>query len=294
MNRAAALALLRSQNPRERLEAARTLTRAAEQADLPELREALRQERVGWIRQALEGALRRAGAGKAPAPATAEIDVSQTLEDVFSQAIEETSGLVVHELGPVIGAARYYAEKELPDYAASQTKSELDRLAAVLKAIDTLGRAAATPTTGEFELARLIDDVVSSVRARVELAGPRPLLVQGDATLTELVLRNALLNAAEASKDVAAEPDAAAILVNWGDTDLDYWVAVLDRGRGLPDTPDRLFEPGATTKPEHLGMGLTVVRRATHSLRGSVRLQSREGGGARFEFRWPKPAVPVE
>ena len=81
------------------------------------------------------------------------------------------------------------------------------------------------------------------------------------------------------------------IVVNWGDTDRDYWLAVLDEGIGLPESADKILTPGVSTKDgegTHFGIGLTIVQRAMHTLNGTVDPRRRDPRGSVVELRWPK------
>jgi len=159
-----------------------------------------------------------------------------------------------------------------------------------------LSQAAVAPILQEFDLSGLargiVDIEMTGHRARVELAGSTPLLVIGDSTLVELTLANGIRNAIEAVEQLHTKlDDIPPVVINWGETDRDVWVAVLDKGAGPPLAIGRAFEIGSTTKEGHLGMGLATARQAVESLSGTVTLALRsEGGGARFEFRWPKTA----
>ncbi|MCM2374892.1 sensor histidine kinase [Aporhodopirellula aestuarii] len=61
-------------------------------------------------------------------------------------------------------------------------------------------------------------------------------------------------------------------------------VRVRDNGPGIDETvADELFEPFVTSKPEGMGLGLSVVRRAAEHLNGNVRWHRTEGWTV-FEF----------
>jgi len=67
-------------------------------------------------------------------------------------------------------------------------------------------------------------------------------------------------------------------------------LSVSDTGVGMDDeTRKRIFEPYFSTKPvgEGTGLGLAIVHGVVASHRGSVRVESPKGGGARFELYFP-------
>src|SRR5687767_1243298 len=106
MDPAERLLALERGSQRERLDAARALARTATEQELPALRKALRSEQLPWIRSAIEAAIARASAGRAPdgkvnlAPLTGE-DALAT--EVYARAIEELTDRLVHELRPLLG-----------------------------------------------------------------------------------------------------------------------------------------------------------------------------------------------
>lgn len=281
--------LLVEGNARERLEAARELARRGSTGDMQVIEAALRQERTAYVRNALIQAQRRIrGVPRRTEPA---IDADQAaVDDVYAKAIEDTTGLLIHEISPIVGALRTYAELETQSFEQSQVRHQLDQLAALLESIQSLNRAATAPILSEFNLAELIGEIVSDIlieSAEVELAGPDPLLITSDRGLVRIVVKSGIVNATEASLAFADSPPP--VVVRWDDTDRDYWIAVLDRGAGLPPTSSSIFEIGVSGKRGHLGMGLSLASRAARSLDGKVSLTPRTGGGTQYLFRWPKP-----
>ena len=71
-------------------------------------------------------------------------------------------------------------------------------------------------------------------------------------------------------------------------TDVDYWVAVIDRGVGIIGPVESAFGIGKTAKRGHRGFGLPIARQAIETLGGSCTLQPIAEGGAHFEIRWEK------
>jgi signal transduction histidine kinase len=65
-------------------------------------------------------------------------------------------------------------------------------------------------------------------------------------------------------------------------------IVVEDDGVGIPRPLLRkVFEPYFTTRPEALGIGLSLVRAIVRAHRGSITLQSRAGKGTRVAIRLP-------
>lgn len=67
-----------------------------------------------------------------------------------------------------------------------------------------------------------------------------------------------------------------------------------DSGPGLsPEIHERLYSPGATTKAEGTGLGLTIARTIAEQHGGTLTLADRPGGGCRAELTLPaRPAEP--
>jgi signal transduction histidine kinase len=291
MERAEALKLLGSKTADDRLRAARCLSRRALQEDVLEIQNALSIETHRWVKSALKKAL--ASIQTHSAPVAVEIgpegEDERILEQIRAEAVEDTAKQFLHEIRPIVGRLDVSAAAEIPNYEQSETRAEWLRLQSLLNAIDELSQAASAPIYKEFDLAGLLDQIVTLQRAstdtRIECAGPKPFLLLGASNLIELIVSNALRNAVEASDQL---PTKEAIVVNWDRTERDYWIAVIDSGRGLPSTTHRMFEIGTTNKKDHLGMGLALAMQAAMSLNGKITLAPREQGGARFEFRWPR------
>jgi signal transduction histidine kinase len=65
-------------------------------------------------------------------------------------------------------------------------------------------------------------------------------------------------------------------------------IAVADTGGGIPaDVGRRLFEPFFTTKPQGTGLGLSIARQIIEEHGGTIRWESRPGGGATFTIHLP-------
>ncbi len=304
MDRADLLEAVRVGATRERLTAARELARLATGNDVDALESARASEQDAYVRGALDRAL-----GVARGIAVTQ----QSLEDVDEipaspgdelirnpRLVEHLTKRFVHELRPLIGLARLDARDDLDEYESSATKKALDALADALRGLDTLGRAARAPQVEDFDFAGLLMDIVDGEVTRfreavgedaaellnVEFAGSTPAMFRGDRALVDMACRNGIRNAIDASQPLVETAGAALLVINWGTTDQEHWVSVLDSGRGLPKGRP-IYEFGESTKIGHPGVGLTIARQAAASMGGYLSIASRQPAGVRFEFRWP-------
>ena len=62
-------------------------------------------------------------------------------------------------------------------------------------------------------------------------------------------------------------------------------VSVTDSGAGIaPEIAARLFQPFATTKPQGMGIGLSLCRTIIESHGGQIRAEANSPGGTIFRF----------
>ncbi len=187
------------------------------------------------------------------------------------------------------------AETEIEDFEGSDTKRVLERMEALVAGLARLRQAASAPKLEVFALDESIlawiAEEVGQKPVSVLRAGPQETVIEGDKNLVCLAFVNGLRNAIDATLALPVEGERyPEITVNWGATDIDVWVAIVDIGIGFRGHLSRAFEFGSTTKAGHLGMGLATAQQAMTSLGGSVRLIPGERG-VRFEMRWPKAAT---
>jgi C4-dicarboxylate-specific signal transduction histidine kinase len=130
----------------------------------------------------------------------------------------------------------------------------------------------------------LIDAVALGITHVVTL-DPTATSVVADAIQIQQVLINLIRNSVEAMKDsdvrevTVASRRCGATMVE---------VIVADRGPGLPATiADTLFSPFRTTKPQGMGIGLSISRDIVEAHGGTIAGGDRAGGGAEFCFRLP-------
>src|SRR5208337_4363522 len=113
------------------------------------------------------------------------------------------------------------------------------------------------------------------------------LVVQGDRVELQQVMLNLILNAIEAMSGMNERPRE--LLITTGRIESgDVLVAVRDSGPGLaPTALEHLFEAFHTTKPNGLGLGLSICRSIIESHGGRLWASANAPRGAVFQFTLP-------
>lgn len=109
--------------------------------------------------------------------------------------------------------------------------------------------------------------------------------VRADRVQIEQVLLNLVVNAAEAMR--ACTPKDRLLIVQSMATAGRIHINVIDRGPGFKVSPDQLFEAFYTTKPQGLGLGLSISKSIVTAHGGRLRATTRRGGGAAFLVTLP-------
>ena len=119
-----------------------------------------------------------------------------------------------------------------------------------------------------------------------ELADGLPA-VSADRVQLQQVLLNLMMNALDAMSAVADSPRVLRIRTNTYESAA-ILVAFQDSGVGLnPEQMERLFEAFYTTKPEGMGMGLSISRSIVEMHGGRLWATPNDGPGATFQFTLP-------
>jgi len=124
------------------------------------------------------------------------------------------------------------------------------------------------------------------VTLKLKLA-PRLPPVLGDHVQLQQVVVNLLLNGIQAMASVSDRARELRIETQQQEVDA-VLVAVQDSGIGIdPESASRLFSPFFTTKPNGMGMGLSICRSIVEAHGGRVRATPNETQGATFSFMLP-------
>lgn len=152
-----------------------------------------------------------------------------------------------------------------------------------------------------LDLNKIIDEVVRLLRSdmvirKVQIVldfqtGLRPVL--GDAVQLQQVLLNLGLNAFDAMKDVPRSEGAVYVRTRHANAGAAQ-IEVRDLGTGIhPERLAKIFEPFQTTKPEGLGLGLSISRSIVEAHGGRIWVENNPDRGATFRFTIPSDSGPV-
>ncbi|MFT5366048.1 MAG: signal transduction histidine kinase, partial [Candidatus Latescibacterota bacterium] len=108
----------------------------------------------------------------------------------------------------------------------------------------------------------------------------------GDPTQIEQVIRNLIVNAAQAMESSVEK----VLTIGVRELDREVCVTIQDTGHGIPQAKlADIFQPFYTTKPEGkgTGLGLAIVHAMLKRHDGAVEVDSEEGVGTIFQLRFP-------
>ena len=284
-----AIRLLESASPHQRLRGARHFSRTNLPDLLPKLKSCLQKERVAHVRAALELAVKR-NSNQRPLDVQQSLNETETEQDdqpfVSKQEADRRVEILLHEIEPKVGLIRVSAQKEISDFDNSETKKYLESLDMILSGFSDLRRSIATPKADEFDL----DDFINNISQQeckadidISLNGPKPFLLKSDKNLLHLAISNGIRNAVEAVQENTSEKN---VIVSWSKTDVEYSITILDNGAGIHDGKNSFFEIGNSSKKDHGGFGLAIVKHVLENLDGRASLESAKDGGARLVLRW--------
>ena len=127
----------------------------------------------------------------------------------------------------------------------------------------------------------------------VSVITPEALPVLGDRIQLQQVILNLVMNGIDAMKDTPGEYRIISIRTSRAENFAE--LSVSDRGPGIPeDKLKAVFEPFYTSKPEGMGMGLSIARTIIEAHDGLISAENRDHGGASFRISLPLTPLSVE
>jgi PAS domain S-box-containing protein len=235
-------------------------------------------------------------------------EVQAELEHVArATTMGELAASIAHEVNQPLtgivtsaGAALRWLSKPVPDVvkAGNSLKNVIDdgrRASEIVTRIRKMFRKEMT-TVETIAMPEIVADVMVLTRGELQknrvalnLEIPEKLpTVPGDRVQLQQVFVNLILNAIDAMRDNTDRDRVMSIQV--GHDTKKVVVQVIDNGVGVPThMAEQIFRPFETSKPDGMGMGLSICRTIVENHGGQMRVVPGSSVGSRFEF-----ALPIE
>jgi two-component system sensor histidine kinase HydH len=205
----------------------------------------------------------------------------------------EISAGIAHEFRNPMGVIMGYAKLLLKDFDESDSRREL--VESIIKEIDGMNNvmdellkfSKSEPLNKtEMDLSRLAVDVVKDALrpADITCENKGTVMVSADETLLKQAVKNLLNNALYAGRHARISVAEGQLSGKKG-----AFIEVSDDGKGVDaENLKKVFMPFYTTKPDGLGIGLSLVQKIVMAHGGSVDVSSVEGKGSTFSIFLPK------
>jgi len=234
---------------------------------------------------------------------------SQEAEAAQAARFNLVSGMaaaLAHELNQPLTAARALARsaQELARRPGSDPARIASNLAGAVTEVDHAARVVrhmrdflrrGEPHVSTLDIADLLHDALALARLEAAARGVAITLdlptglpaVHGDRVQLQQVVLNLLRNACETLAGRSGERRIR-VSARASDAPARIEIAVTDNGPGIdPDVAKRLFEPLTTSKPDGLGLGLSICASIMAAHGGRIWLQSGAAGATEFRFLLP-------
>jgi two-component system, LuxR family, sensor kinase FixL len=178
----------------------------------------------------------------------------------------------------------------LADIVASEKDATkiIDRIGALLKQAEYNPQ----PLDANELIQQVLRMMKHDLKARevaivTELAANLPSVL-GDRLHLEQVLINLILNASDAMEQPTEYAHTLTLRSNRAEGNLVH-ISVTDTGGGFPSgEEERIFEPCHSTKPQGVGLSLSLSRSIASNHGGRLWAENKPGGGATFHFTLPE------
>jgi C4-dicarboxylate-specific signal transduction histidine kinase len=220
-------------------------------------------------------------------------------------ALAELTASIAHEINQPLAAvvtngsaslrwlAAHPPNLEEAREAIAGTVREANRASDVIERIRAL-MGKAPPLMERIDVNAAIREVLTlsdseltkgGIRVRTELRDVPQVL--GDRVQLRQVMLNLILNGIDAMSQISDRPRE--LLIKSSSHPDGVIVQVHDSGKGVdPEQAERIFESFFTTKPQGIGVGLSLSRSIVEAHGGRLWTVAQPGDGAVFEFTIPK------
>lgn len=184
-----------------------------------------------------------------------------------------------HQLGTPISSLNGWQELLESTYPNDALIPEIRKDIARLGVIaERFGKVGSVPQLRQEDLGTVVDQTVDYMKlrlgGRVQMVWTQPAdpcMIDLSSPLFSWVMENLIKNAVDAG--------ATKIEVTLTEEGECYQVDVMDNGHGISGRPNRVFNPGFTTKRRGWGLGLSLARRIVEQYHhGILKIQKTEAG----------------
>lgn len=200
---------------------------------------------------------------------------------------KEISHVIVHEVNNLISPVETYAgflADKLQDKErekAGKILLSLNEIKAILSRLRNLSHLPSAQLIPS-ELVPLIESVAYEFPSASFQIPEKAVEVEIDPVLFKEILRNLIKNAVESGKEVEVR---ISIIIE----EDQYIIRIADNGPGIPQEIKRkLFQPGVSSKPGSLGIGLSVSQSLANEQQMHLTLNEDFNEGSVFDLQIPK------
>jgi signal transduction histidine kinase len=220
--------------------------------------------------------------------------MGELVASIAHEVNQPLAGIVTHS-----DACRRWLNRDEPNLdevrsAISYIRQDGRRAATIIENLCALTKTSA-PLFGWLDINDSIREILALTRSELTQqdlvlhtdlsAGDQTVF--GDRVQLQQVVLNLIMNGIEAMSAVVDRPKVLTISSERIETG-DVLVAVKDTGSGIdPDAADRIFESFFTTKPNGMGMGLSICRSIIEAHGGRCWASPNRAHGAVFQFTLP-------
>lgn len=219
-------------------------------------------------------------------------------------SVGEMATLIAHELNQPLAAIGNFSAVARRQFTSNPTEAQraldliqalVQRAGAIVQQVRSFAHKNMQPQQ-DLSLNAIITDIIHFIeyqaqaqetKVQLELAANLPPLHADPVQIGQLIL-NLVKNGLDAMRDV---PSPRHLILRTGQADMRMIrLVVEDNGIGLPEklTTD-IFQPFFTTKPDGLGMGLSICRSIVENHGGTLQAEANLPHGARFIVTLPLP-----
>jgi two-component system sensor kinase FixL len=212
----------------------------------------------------------------------------------LSHEVNQPLAALINYLG---GARRLSAAGNQPgaDQAMLRAVEQANRARQIIQSLRDMARKRDTERQVE-DLAKTIEEASALALAGVGTELKLDLQIDDDAreaVIDKVQIQQVLINLMRNAVEAMAGLDRRELAVRAARIGHMIEIRVADTGPGLPEQVRlRLFEPFVTTKPDGMGVGLSVCRAIIEAHGGELHGENGDGEGAVFRMTVPCPEKP--